>query len=173
MLIRVSSSFVLTLIPLGRVIMSIAVRSLAIAYFLVLLSLHGSQRRKQLYHALVPRRNFGLFLLLHQRLYGFVGYWLILVFNVIHPRLFFVTVVLLFKLPMILSSMSWPNTLVWMLPSPNPSVNNLLLSSSMSRQSFKLQISSPRLKPEINIGFILSYLVYQMLLTHLKFEGGC
>ena len=51
--------------------------------------------------------------------------------------------------------------------------SNLLLSSSMFHQSFKLQISSRRLKLEINIGFILSNLVYQMLLTHLKFEGGC
>ena len=51
-------------------------------------------------------------------------------------------------------------------------VNNPLLSYNMSHQSFKSQISSPRHKLEISIGFTLSNLVYQMLLTHLKFEGG-
>jgi hypothetical protein len=51
-------------------------------------------------------------------------------------------------------------------------VKNLQLNSSMSHQSFKLQISSRRLKPEINIDFILLNFVYQIILTYLKSEGG-
>src|SRR3954464_9706592 len=98
MLISVSSSFMLTLIPLGRVILLIVARSLAIAYFLVHLSLHGNQRSKLLCLAPAPRQSLGLSLLLQQRLYGFVGYWMILVSYVIHQHLFFVTTLLLFRL---------------------------------------------------------------------------
>ncbi|XP_037459546.1 uncharacterized mitochondrial protein AtMg00810-like [Triticum dicoccoides] len=63
--------------------------------------------------------------------------------------------------------------LVWMPPSLDLIANNQLLISSMSYQSFKLQISSQRLKLEISIGFTFANSVYQMLLTHLEFEGGC
>jgi hypothetical protein len=70
-------SFMLTRTPLGRVTQQIDVLSLDIAFFLVLLLLHGSPRNKQLYLILVWRPNFEPLLLLLQRLYGFDGYWLI------------------------------------------------------------------------------------------------
>ena len=50
----------LTLIPLGREILFIVARSLAIAYFLVHLSLHGNQRSKLLCLAPAPRQSLGL-----------------------------------------------------------------------------------------------------------------
>jgi hypothetical protein len=74
--------------PLGQVTPRIAALSQAIAFFLVLLLLHGSLRNKLLSLALVPKQNFEHWLLPLQRLYGFDGYSLILVSLVMHPHLY-------------------------------------------------------------------------------------
>ena len=59
----------------------------SIAFFLVLLLLHGSPRNKLLCLALLQKQNFEHLLLQLQRLYGFDGYSMILVFLVMHPHL--------------------------------------------------------------------------------------
>jgi hypothetical protein len=64
----------------------------SITGYCILLHLLGSSRSKQLYLILIQRQNFEHLLLLLQRLYGSDGYWLILVFLVISPHLFYVIV---------------------------------------------------------------------------------
>jgi hypothetical protein len=94
--------FMPTLMPLGRVIALIAALLQVIVFSLVPLLLHGNQRSKLLYQDPVQKQNFELLLPLLPRLYGYDGYWLILVSLVILLRLFYVTALEPFKLEMIL-----------------------------------------------------------------------
>ena len=95
-------SFMLTLMPLGLVIPLNDVLLLVSVFFLDLLLLHGSPRSKLLNHVLVQRPNLELLTLLLRRSYGFDGCWLILVFLVMLPHLFYVTTQEPSKSPIIL-----------------------------------------------------------------------
>jgi hypothetical protein len=94
--------FMPTLMPLGQVIALIAALLQVIVFSLVPLLLHGNQRSKLLYQDLVQKQNFELLLPLLSRLYGYDGYWLILVSLVILLHLFCVIALEPFKLQMIL-----------------------------------------------------------------------
>jgi len=74
MLMTTHFSFMLIQTPLGPVIQQIAVLSLVIAFFLVLLLLPGSPRSKLLSPALVQRQNLEHLPLLLLRLCGFDGH---------------------------------------------------------------------------------------------------
>jgi hypothetical protein len=94
--------FMPALMPPGRVIALIAALLQVIVFSLVPLLLHGNQRSKLLYQDLVLKQNFELLLPLLLRLYGYDGYWLILVSLVILLCLFYAIALEPFKLQMIL-----------------------------------------------------------------------
>ena len=102
MLMTTHFSFMLIQTPHGPVIQQIAVLSLVIVFFLVLLLLPGSPRSRLLSLALVQRQNLKHLLLLLLRLFGFDGYWPSLEFLVIPPHLSFVITLEPFRLLMIL-----------------------------------------------------------------------
>ena len=173
MLVIVCFNFMLIQTPLGQVLLRITALSHAIAFFLVLLLLHGSPRNKLLSLALVPKQNFEHWLLPLQRLYGFDGYSLILVYLVMHPHLFCAITLEPYKLPMTLSNMSLLSILVLMPFSLVLTVIRRQLIFSMYPLSCNWLIFSRKPKLESNIGFIWSNSMLQILRFHLEFEGGC
>jgi hypothetical protein len=79
----------------------IAALSRAIAFFLAPLLLHRNLRNKLLFLAPVLKHNFVHLPPLLQKLFGFVGYWLILALCVMLPHLFCVIILVLYRLLMI------------------------------------------------------------------------
>ena len=85
----------------GQVILLIVVLLRAIAFFLVLLPLPGNPRNRLQFHSQVQKQNLELLLQQLQKLFGFVGCWLILESFAQILLLFVVIVLVLFKLPII------------------------------------------------------------------------
>ena len=173
MLVTVRFSSTLTQTLLGRVIQQIVVLSQVIAFFLALLLLHGSLRSRQLYLDPVQRQNLEHLPLPLQRLYGFDGYYMILVFLVMLPHLFFAIILEPYRLPMIQWSMNLQSILVWMLHLRDLTVIRKQLIFSMYRQNCNWQTFSPKHKLGSSIGFTYSNSMLQILRFRLEFEGGC
>jgi len=129
---------------------------LVTVFFLVVHQLHGSPSAKLQFLGLVLKLNSELLPQQQQKLFGFVGCWLILGLLVLILPFSVVTTLVLFKLPTIQSSMSSQSILVLMPPSYDLIANNQLLIFNTRRLNFSLLISSPRLRLEINISFIYS-----------------
>src|SRR6185312_5726531 len=102
---------------LGQVILLIDDLSLVIVFFLVARQWHGSPSGKLQSLGLVLRLNYEPLTQQLEKLFGFVGCWLILVLILLILLFSAVTTLVLFKLPTIQSIMNSLNILVLMPPS--------------------------------------------------------
>ena len=91
MLVIVRFNFMLTQTPLGQVLLRITALSHAIAFFLVLLLLHGSPREAFVSHS-NTEAELRVLATTTIEIYGFDGCLLILVFHVMFPHLFYVII---------------------------------------------------------------------------------